>query len=306
MLVPSLSSRANIDIKKTLEVISEVVNGPLLISAYDFKYTKQFPGITFPDLIFFDSGGYEFVKDKDVSDIGLYKPDPHSWTRELHIKCVKKWSSNIPTVVISYDHPKERISMEQQISKANELFQMKEDVMKEILIKPETQNSRKVDISHLMEISHKLSDFDIIGFTEKELGSSILDRMVNISKIRLNFESKGIDKPIHIFGSLDTVTTPLYYISGADIFDGLSWLRFVFHNGDTLYIDSHGPRKEGIHETMNKIWITSIYNNYTYLTRMKLNLGRFQSSNDFTVFGENAEFFRAATDDLNEKLGGIL
>ncbi len=58
MLVPAFSSKANIDICKTIETTSESINGPILISAYDVNYAEEFPPITFPDLIFLDSGGY--------------------------------------------------------------------------------------------------------------------------------------------------------------------------------------------------------------------------------------------------------
>ena len=46
-----------------------------------------------------------------------------------------------------------------------------------------------------------LRDFDVIGFTEKEIGNSVLDRMNNIAKLRIAMRKANINKPIHIFGS---------------------------------------------------------------------------------------------------------
>ena len=55
--------------------------------------------------------------------------------------------------------------------------------------------------------------------------------MKNIAQIRRALDGVGLDTPLHVFGSLDTVTTPMYFMAGADIFDGLTWLRFAFYNG---------------------------------------------------------------------------
>ena len=38
MLVPSISSRTNMDISEILPIITETVYGPILISAYDWYY----------------------------------------------------------------------------------------------------------------------------------------------------------------------------------------------------------------------------------------------------------------------------
>jgi len=306
MLVPSLSSRVNIDYRKTLDVLSEVITGPFLLSAYDFHYTNQFPKITFSELVFLDSGGYEAAIEKEVSEFGLYKPDPRDWNQQMHLEAVQRWDDDIPTVIISYDHPSERVSLERQIEHANNLFSQKSGIIKEILIKPESNDSRRVNLKSFFENIDKISDFDILGFTEKELGKSILDRMINIAKIRQKLEEHSIEIPLHIFGSLDTITTPLYYISGADIFDGLSWLRFIFDDGATHYINTFGPEKFGIHENSDGVWIQSVYQNYNYLGRLKINLEHFQSTGDFTKLGCKSKFFESAFNDLNEKMGGVL
>jgi len=306
MLVPSLSSRVNIDYRNTLETLSEVITGPFLISAYDFYYTNPFPKITFSELIFLDSGGYESAIEKEVSEFGLYKPDPHEWDQQKHLESIKRWDEDIPTVVISYDHPSERISIEKQIENAKKLFKSKSGILKELLIKPETRDSRRVNLKNFFEKVDDVASFDILGFTEKELGKSILDRMINIARVRQHLEGYQIEIPLHIFGSLDTITTPLYYISGADIFDGLSWLRFVFENGATHYINTYGPEKFGIHENADGVWIRSVYQNYNYLGRLKIDLEHFQTSSDFSKLGVKSAFFESAFNDLNEKMGGVL
>lgn len=304
MLVPAVSSRINLPLQELLQTISEIVDGPLLISAYDYYYQREL-SISFPELIFLDSGGYECNKDQDVSDIGLYKPDNFEWNKDLHSRIISEWSNEKPTVLISYDHPSMREPIAKQIEKANGLFQGKNEFLKEILIKPETKTSTKIRPEKFIENLDSFTSFDIVGFTEKELGYSVLERMIFIAKIRMAMNQKSIEIPIHIFGSLDTVTTPLYYLSGADIFDGLSWLRFLFNDGNTLYMDSFGPKFYGADEKINKIWIRSLYQNYSYLRQLKLNLEKFHSKNNFDIWGSNAEFFKKTYDDLVEKVGVI-
>ena len=303
MLLPSVSSRINLDISKILETISEIVDGSLLISAYDYRYADEL-FLSFPDLIFLDSGGYECNKDQEVSDTGLYRPNPKEWSRDIYSNVINNWTIEIPTVLISYDHPSVRKPVEQQIEDANRLFERKDNFLKEILIKPETEDSKRIKPERIVENLDLLSSFDIIGFTEKELGYSVFKRMINIAKIRIAMDKKNLEIPLHIFGSLDTVTTPLYYLSGADIFDGLSWLRYIFHEGNTLYLDSYGPKFYGADENFRKMWIRSVFHNYSYLRKLKLDLEKFCSKKNFDILGPNADFFRSTYDDLLEKIGG--
>ena len=302
MLVPSVSSRTNIHPIKILETIS-FIYGPILISAYDCYHANGL-NISFPPLIFLDSGGYECNKNEDISDIGLYKAESKKWDENLHSDVIDKWTIKTPTVLISYDNPLVRESIEKQIIRANNLFKDKDDFLKEFLIKPKTKNAQRVKPEDVIKNLNSFSSFDILGFTEKELGYSVLDRMTNLAKIRMAMDDEDIKKPIHIFGSLDPITTPLYYISGADIFDGLSWLRFIFHNGNAFYGDSFGPKHFGIHENSNVMWGKSLSDNYTYLMRLQLDLEKFQSNGDFDVFGSNAEFFEKSLEDLTVKIGG--
>lgn len=303
VLVPSVSSRTNIDISKILKTISEFVYGPLLISAYDYYYIKNLD-VSFPELIFLDSGGYECNKEQDVSDIGLYKPDPLDWDESLYLQVIKQWKTEIPTVLISFDHPLKRKPIKDQIKDAKNLFKGNNNFIKEILIKPQSKSSERINKEAVIRNLKSLSKFDILGFTEKELGFSLLDRMTNLAEIRMAMDNEGIEKPIHIFGSLDPITTPLYYMAGADIFDGLSWLRFIFHDGETYYIDSFGPKFYGPHEPIKVIWGKTISKNYSDLMRLKLNLEKFQSKRDFRIFESNADFLKKAFDDLSEKIGG--
>ncbi len=302
MLVPAVSSRVNIELSKLLETIEEVFNGPFLVSAYDIRYSLKSLRINFPDLIFVDSGGYECSKLEDIAEIGMFDSSSKKWNEKLHQETLEKWDTFIPRVLISYDHPKLREPTSKQIERASNLFNSKSGVLKELLIKPETKKSTRINLGEIKRNADSMSAFDVIGFAEKELGPSVLERMVTISILRTIFEDSNLQIPIHIFGSLDPVNTPLYYMSGADIFDGLSWLRYYFSGGNAMYREGFGPKMLGIETNYHNVWISMIYNNLSYLQRMKLNMERFSTTINFKLFDGNFEYFEEAYSILSSKM----
>jgi len=310
MLVPSFSSRANIDICKIFNYVGPHITGPILISAYDMHYVEQLTTVEFPSLMFVDSGGYECAKGNEISELGFYKVDANDWSRESHLEKVASLDKRPPKVIVSYDHPSEPQTIEIQIKTAKELFQKTDGFLKEILIKPEpesaTRSKAKIDLEQVIRNLGQLTRFGILGFTEKELGSSVLERMVSIATIRGEMDRLKINIPIHIFGSLDTITTPLYYLSGADIFDGLAWLRFIFSNRGTLYLDSYGPRKCGIEVPSSSMRIQYLIRNISYINRLTINLEKFQLTGDYSNLGEKeeADFFEKSFEDLKVRMGG--
>ena len=302
LLVPSLSSRANIDIKKTIEMIAPTVTGPILVSAYDIHYANILPN--FGNLAIIDSGGYESAKDKEISDIGLYRPDSKEWKVELCTQVIKKLEDVPIKVVVSFDHPAIREPIQEQIKHAREFFRGNENFIKEFLIKPEKPNSG-INMNNVFNNISNLNEFDIIGFTEKELGSSVIDRMAAIARLRKKMNENGLNKPIHVFGSLDPITTPLYYLSGADIFDGLAWLRFYFWDENSFYVDSFGPYKKGIHANNSSIWASILSDNYISIGRLRMNLINFQRTKNFEKLGMHHDFFERSWEDLCSIVGDI-
>ena len=226
LLIPSFSSKGFPDIDKIIKYSSELIDGVTLISAYDLHYGKIKPPFDFPSLIFLDSGGYEASKDAELSDFGEREHVPKPWSQDMHEAQLADWQPSVPSVLISYDHPKERLPIKAQIERAKTMAPGREGFLREILLKPETATQKRLQMDDIIKNVHALADFDVIGVTEKEVGNSILNRMKNIAQLRRALDKAGLETPIHVFGSLDTVTTPMYFLAGADIFDGLTWLRF--------------------------------------------------------------------------------
>ena len=303
LLIPSFSSKGFPDIDKIIKYSSELIDGVTLISAYDLHYGKIKPPFDFPSLIFLDSGGYEASKDAELSDFGEREHVPKPWSQDMHEAQLADWQPSVPSVLISYDHPKERLPIKAQIERAKTMAPGREGFLREILLKPETATQKRLQMDDIIKNVHALADFDVIGVTEKEVGNSILNRMKNIAQLRRALDKAGLETPIHVFGSLDTVTTPMYFLAGADIFDGLTWLRFAFHAGNTVYRHNYGALKFGVATNSDVIDGRCWNDNYYYMKDMELEMRRYLNGSDFSVFRYHADLFRSALESAIEAIG---
>jgi hypothetical protein len=294
LLVPSFSSKGFPDVLKIMKTTEEVMEGSMLVSAYDLHYKEISMPFDYASLLFLDSGGYEASKDTDLSEIQGYEHICRPWTKAMHDDVLAGWKPNVPSVVVNYDHPKDRVNFAEQVRRAKELAPGRSDFLREVLLKPETEASNLLKIETIISQIHLLKNFDVVGVTEKEIGTSIFQRMENIARLRISLDSVAPNIPIHVFGSLDTITTPLYFLAGADIFDGLTWLRFAFHDGYTMYKHNYGAVSLGLkikaHVIDGKCWV----DNYRYLVDLELEMRRFLNENNFDSFRFHSELFKRA------------
>ena len=303
LLVPSFSSKGFPDVEKIVEYNSEIIDGPMLVSAYDLHYKEIAPPFNFPSLIFLDSGGYEASKDHvDLSDFGDRDHAPRGWNQQMHEEQLATWQPSVPCVLISYDHPRERLTVAKQIDRALAMAPGRNGFLREILLKPETDTQSYLQIPAIVRQVHRFAGFDAIGVTEKEVGNSIMTRMQNIARIRLALHKAGLDIPIHVFGSLDTVTTPLYFLAGADIFDGLTWLRFAFREGQTLYKHNYGALELGVSTSSHVIDARCWNDNYYYMANLQDEMRRYLNGHDFKWFKYHRDLFQATLGSVIEAL----
>ena len=303
LLVPSFSSKGFPDVHKIIDYSAELIDGPTLVSAYDIHYQRRLPGLDFPSLIFLDSGGYEASAERDASDLADRDYVPKTWTPQMHDKVLEAWRPAVPSVIISYDHPDQRVPIRQQIDRALDLPLRNSSMLREILLKPESSGQTLLRLPTVLENVRHLAQFDIIGVTEKEVGNSIFDRMKNIAQIRLALDSVGLCTPLHVFGSLDTVTTPMYFMAGADIFDGLTWLRFAYYKGQTVYKHNYGALKYGVRTKAHMIDARCWNDNYYYLKDLELEMRRYLNDHDTGVFRYHSDLFRTALEGVREAMG---
>ena len=176
-----------------------------------------------------------------------------------------------------------------QIAAATDLFDRYPAFGRDFLLKP-SKGALFVGPSTVADLAPELSTFDIVGVTEKELGTSLADRLVTISTLRTALDDADLALPIHIFGSLDPLLSVVYWMAGAEVFDGLTWMTMAYDPDLylTIYPDAL-PMREGDwtqHEMSRRAAIWA--NNLTVRERVVLRMKEYLVSGSFDVFGPNA------------------
>jgi len=307
LLVPAFSSRADPYIQTILKFSKPYIVDPILISAYDVYYKRSLKNITCPNAIFLDSGGYECSKRFDISEVYYLKDKPKKWNLKLYGEVLNFWPHNIPTIAICYDYKKKGMSINKQISSAKNFFMGNPYFLSDILLKPENKELGIIGVDSVINQINSLKDFDIIGFTEKEIGDSVLDRMTNIAKLRIAMRKANINKPIHIFGSLDPISAPLYFISGADIFDSLTWIRFSYFKGMAIYQNNYAVLKQYLEFNTERLISQYYVDNINSLKSLQMQMKKYISTDgNFEVFESNSDSIERACQALKTRIRGEL
>lgn len=314
LLLPSFSSKGFPELKKIIKAMEEFLYGPVLISAYDVYHDLIQKHLSFPNpILFIDSGGYESSSKVDFLEDENFEYRPRKWTEAFYKKTMRDIlrDKNPAKVIVSYDFPYRRVSLEQQIRTAHktfEIFSRVNPLIREILLKPETNHRQGqfLKIDKIVSKITKLREFEIIGVTEKELGHSLAERMHNIARLRSALREKGMNQFIHVFGSLDTISTPAYFMCGADIFDGLTWLRYGYDNGALVYQRNYWASKFSPDTEDYRAILQTCVSNHDYLKKFVIEMKNFQKTNDFEQFSQNNAILRQLWETLKNKLQGVI
>jgi hypothetical protein len=284
----------------------------MLISAYDIHY-QHLPNTEslrsapagepygLPEVLVIDSGSYEADDVRELADVNLAAIQRQDWSEERLVDTLAKGvDADLPVVIVNFDR---RIALPDQIRSARDLFARFPSWRHDFLVKPISDGAQSVRFQDVVAVAGEMRAFDVIGFTEKELGRSLLDRMVAIARIRDALDDADVRAPIHVFGSLDPLLSLLYFISGAEIFDGLGWLYLAFRDGLAVYRDAVAAldhdwtiREEDRRGRM-------LYGNLAVLQRLKIDMETIVSSGGFSTLGSRAETVAEAERLLLTKVG---
>lgn len=260
------------EVSDALEFSAQFLDKAVLLSAYDIyhghlKRPERF--FDRPSVLFLDSGGYETTAVYDDSHSFAPAYTPLRWTPQNHRAVLTSLPKHVPLVVVS---PDKHGSVKSQIRAAKNFFSDYPECLSDFLVKPSSRREKVVDIDDVVRNASDLLRFSVIGVTEKELGNSVLSRVENIAKLRRGLDALGTDRPIHVFGSLDPIVTPLYFLAGAEIFDGLSWLRYYFHDGASNHLISAAVLEHGISTRFAQLRGAVLAGNLAYLRTLELEL----------------------------------
>lgn len=314
LLVPSFSSKGfarskgdgKSEIGKILAAAREFLTEAYLISAYDIHYghipsPSDLPFT--PEMIFLDSGGYEISTDRDYSSVIDALPAPDPWDLQKWESVVSSWPAELPVVAVSYDHPDDRVPFAEQVALARRRFKNREH-LHSFLLKPETADQTLLNdvLNSAMANAVQLGSFDLIGVTEKELGRSMLDRMVQIARLRGAMDEANVRSLIHVFGALDPLSVCLYYVAGAEVFDGLTWIRYGYDDGRCVYTHNLGVLKYGIAVSDNLVKSLALTENLYSLQDLQRRLREFEATKKWEKLSPHDKLVKNACDSLDTRL----
>jgi hypothetical protein len=195
--------------------------------------TKDFKSSVYsrPSFLIIDSGWYEARQWADVGEPYEDARKARPWTHTQFERVLESLDRDVIAALVNWDAEDSKHgqpSYGDQVDRAQDFFESRKPLLSDFLLKPE-KFTKWHRFNRLVPEIGRLRAFDIIGVTEKELGNTITERLTSLAHLRLALDQAQVFKPIHVFGGLDPTFTPLYFAAGAEIFDGLSWLRFAFN-----------------------------------------------------------------------------
>ena len=215
-------------------------DGVLSVSAFDIysglltdseKFSANFLQSRYAQhqLIVIDSGEYE-TKENTGNLFSGSSPGNQSWTVDLFIQTIDGLDPNSRALVVNWSR-RNQPTYGRQVQYHQEFFGARRHLASTILLRPlQSATFHQFNKLNLADAAD-MRTFDIIGVTEKELGDSVLDRLVALATLRKTLDAARVCSPIHVFGGLDPLYTPLLFAAGAELFDGLGWLRYSYRNG---------------------------------------------------------------------------
>ena len=215
----------------------------VLISAYDIHFGHFLAPKLSPSaplaylknvrLVLVDSGGYELAPEFDSTEPRRYSREPEKFTIDDYHRVLDALVAKPlppPFVISNYDFRRTQPSLEQQVREARATFARYPTCASDFILKP--WKGRYVDPADLSDKDvANLKGFHVLGVTEKELGRDLLDKLRRVALLRQKLDAQGITAPIHVWGGLEPLSSTLFFFAGAQIVDGVSWLRYAYRNG---------------------------------------------------------------------------
>jgi len=225
LLVPSFSSRGFPEVASLYRELRNDLYGVCLVSAFDVSTQRINDDLAdIADLIVLDSGVYE-TKPIAIAADG-YNPAPSHgpWDRNAYRDYLRAVGPSANVLAVSFDHYG---AIERQIELASEDFTYAPSAASDFLVKP-ISSELLIESCDIAAHAGALSRFRVLGVTERELGNSLLERCRALIALRTALAEAGANTPVHVFGTITPGAVLSYFFCGADIFDGLNWLRFVY------------------------------------------------------------------------------
>jgi hypothetical protein len=284
----------------------------LLVSAYDIAYDQVLTPSAFrsgfagspygiPQFLIIDSGWYEATPGSDQGEPYEEQRDPRPWTLEKYREVLDSLDVDVRAAAVSFDT---HGPYQEQIAAAQSFFAQYERFTSIFMLKPPGAGSyHQNQMKNLVPVADRLKAFDIVGVTEKELGNTIINRLKTLVELSETLENAEVAAPIHVFGGLDPLYTPLYYAAGAEIFDGLSWQRYGFHNGLAVYRSALPLIKRQFDKRLPLTLLDAQADNLDAVRELARELKIFHDQNEDWNVLRTAQYLKPAHDAMRSAVG---
>ena len=293
------------------DLLTRELEESLLVSAYDiehgllkgthaFKMGFRESDYAKPRLLVIDSGGYENKGNPSGSPFGESAVGPFPWEESDYVRVIDTLDREAGPAVVNWDNRK---PYAEQIQRARDFFDNRKRLGSVFLLKPpEGSEFHNLDLLSAENVA-LLGTFDIVGVTEREIGESIHDRLMNIARLRNSLDAAGVTIPIHVFGGLDPTLTPLYFAAGAEIFDGLGWLRYAYKEGVAMHRAAGGLLSGNVNEPPLWADLAIWKQNLREIRQLSEYMRQFaEHEKDWDVFGRHSECLRAVIESAQKEL----
>ena len=234
LIVPSFSSCGFPHVADIYDLMKEKLYGVCLISALDIASNRIPTDVTDEvNLVLIDSGMYEARNAESRQADQSQSDTSEDWVREEYLEIASRIDPGANVILVNYDGVE---TVEQQIRQASEDFSHAPHAASDFLAKPESP-TQLINVARLAQHADKLEQFDVVGITAREAGDSLAQRCRTIVTLRDALDDAGLHLPIHVFGAITPLEVLTYSFCGADIFDGLSWLRQRFSENGSAAIE---------------------------------------------------------------------
>ena len=254
-----------------------------LVSLYDLHHhllDEGTQGVSGPQARgrFLDSGNYEVARFADTLE-GEAPPGQLPWSAELYVASAKAHARE-GDVLVSLDD--RSLPVEDQIKQARALFRRigLPGVKQDLLLHPngtDPEALASIIASHAPQV-------EIVGLTEKDIGIPWFLAVAYLRGLRRALNTAlGRYVLIHVFGCLDPRTLPYLFLSGADMFDGLAWMRYYFHKGHAYYAKEfeYEASPEELLDPAKATWAL-LQHNVAELEQLRSDLQYFVLTGDYT------------------------
>ena len=272
LIVPSFSSRGFPNLSDIWEEFSHKLYGVCLVSAFDVAEGCIPVNVNdMVNVVFWDSGLFETSSER-VESNGHDAPSKGvKWTREQYHETLELIAETANALVVNFD---EVGNLEDQICKATEDFSLTPHAASDFLVKP-TDDSEWVNLPKLGLHIDQLSQVSVVGIAAREAGDSLLTRCGSIVMLRDMLNEAGLETPIHVFGAINPYEVLAYFFCGADIFDGLNWLRCLFRNCGSIPIGESATENFRWNLTDSELQIQAWTSNLRLLFQLQEEIQRF-------------------------------